>query len=383
MADNDSRNEKTGQEDRAYMHWLYQAAGMGKHRFLQRLEELGSARTIYEMMQTNQLEEKLGERYQEKIAQIKQFTKEYDVMGEYERMQERGIRLLTLKDREYPRRLADIPDKPYGIYYVGRMPEEDRKSIAVIGARECSEYGRHMAKVFGRELAKAGIQVISGMARGIDGISQKAALHAGGYSLGVLGCGVDICYPKENKGLYEELIAQGGVCSEYPPGVEPRALLFPLRNRIISALCDAVLVIEARRRSGTLITVDMALEQGKEVYALPGRATDLLSEGCNHLIRQGAGIITSPQELLDELSDTYRKEQEYRQQELFVPQGQQGELLQLLDFQPQSVSTLQTRYEEKYGRYLSIPELLHELLQLCMNGYAKQISGSYFCKAAE
>lgn len=376
-------NQESRQEEKAYMHWLYQAVGMGNHRFIQEVAKMGPPQRIYELVQKGCLEEKLSERYQKKALQIEQFTKDYDVIGEYERMRERGIEFVTLRDEEYPGKLAEISDAPYGLYYIGRMPEEKRKSVAIIGARECSEYGRHMAKQFGTKLAEAGIQVISGMARGIDGISQQAALSAGGYSLGVLGCGVDICYPLENRRLYENLTEQGGICSEYPPGIEPRALLFPRRNRIISALCDAVLVIEARQRSGTLITVDMALEQGREVYALPGRATDLLSDGCNRLIKQGAGIVTSPQELLEELSGTYCEGTGYRQQELFGPEGMQGEVLQMLDYQPQSVQILQSKYETHFESHLTIPELMHELMQLCINGYARQISGSYFVRNGE
>lgn len=387
MSNQGSRREENKREDKqidkSYMHWLYRAVGMGNHRFLRCLEKIGTPKEIYEMVQAGKLGDKLGKQYQKKAEQIMQFTQGYDVTGEYEKMLERGIGFITVKEDDYPRKLAAIPDSPYGIYYIGQMPDENDKSVAVIGARSCSEYGRHMAKLFGEELAEAGIQVISGMARGIDGISQQAALRVGGYSFGVMGCGVDICYPRENRRLYEELIAKGGVCSEYPPGIAPRSLLFPPRNRIISALSDAVLVIEARERSGTLITVDMALEQGREVYALPGRATDPLSDGCNRLIRQGAGLITSPQELLAELSGTSYKEQTYCQQEFIYLEGRQGELMQLLDYQPRSVQALQAQYEETYNGHLTIPELLHELLKLCVNGYAKQVCGSYFMKSGE
>lgn len=139
--------------------------------------------------------------------------------------------------------------------------------------------------------------VISGMAKGIDGISQKEALLSGGYSAGVLGCGPDICYPPENRELYRMLAENGCLLSEYLPGTLPKPGLFPLRNRIIAALCDALVVIEARERSGTLITVDQALEQGKDVYVYPGRVTDSLSRGCNRLIAQGAGILQSPEEI--------------------------------------------------------------------------------------
>ena len=216
-----------------------------------------------------------------------------------EELAQAGISFVSALEKGFPDKLREIPDPPFGIYYKGKMPGETEPAAAIIGARLASGYGREQARRFGRQISARGIAVISGMARGIDGIAQKAALDAGGKSYAVLGCGVDICYPEENRELYERLQQQGGVLSEYPPGMQPIAKLFPPRNRIISGLSDLVLVIEARKRSGTLITVDMALEQGREVYALPGRVSDALSDGCNRLIRQGAGPATCPQDILE------------------------------------------------------------------------------------
>ena len=216
-----------------------------------------------------------------------------------EELAQAGISFVSALGEGFPDKLREIPDPPFGIYYKGKMPGEKEPAAAIIGARLASGYGREQARRFGRQISARGIAVISGMARGIDGIAQKAALDAGGKSYAVLGCGVDICYPEENRELYERLQQQGGVLSEYPPGMQPIAKLFPPRNRIISGLSDLVLVIEARKRSGTLITVDMALEQGREVYALPGRVSDALSDGCNRLIRQGAGPATCPQDILE------------------------------------------------------------------------------------
>ena len=214
-----------------------------------------------------------------------------------EELAQAGISFVSALEEGFPDKLREIPDPPFGIYYKGKMPGEKEPAAAIIGARLASGYGREQARRFGRQIGACGIAVISGMARGIDGIAQKAALDAGGKSYAVLGCGVDICYPEENRELYERLQQQGGILSEYPPGMQPIAKLFPPRNRIISGLSDLVLVIEARKRSGTLITVDMALEQGREVYALPGRVSDALSDGCNRLIRQGAGPATCPQDI--------------------------------------------------------------------------------------
>lgn len=204
-------------------------------------------------------------------------------------------------EKEYPQQLRQIRNAPQRLYVRGRLPDKERPSVAIIGARKCSSYGCEMARWFARELASSGVQIISGMACGVDGIAQMAALEVGGDSFGVLGCGTDICYPGENKKLYELLLEKGGVLSEHPAGTPPIAAHFPSRNRIISALSDCVLVIEAKERSGTLITVDFALEQGRDVYALPGRITDGLSSGCNKLLWQGAGLALAPRDILEVL----------------------------------------------------------------------------------
>lgn len=371
----------TGQElDKAYLHWMYQAVGMGNHRLFGILRSFGPPQEVYGMARRELLSDKLSDRYKERAKRVEAFTANYDVAAEYEKMTGRGILFVAAGEEEYPKKLADIPDAPGALYYIGKLPDDNEKSIAVIGARNSSEYGRSMAKQFGGMLAEAGVQVISGMARGIDGIAQQAALAADGYSLGVLGCGVDICYPRENRQLYDRLTAQGGICSEYPPGIPPRAVLFPPRNRIISGLCDGVLVIEAKERSGTLITVDMALEQGRDVYALPGRATDPLSRGCNRLIMQGAELVLSPQELLRELKPDHACAITYEQQTLPTQQGVRAQLLQLLDYQPISMAAIQQKYADIYGSYITIPELCHELLQLCSDGAADRIGGSYYVR---
>lgn len=223
-----------------------------------------------------------------------------DVRKAYEDMQNCGIVFYPFYHPEYPKRLLDIPDRPFGVYVKGKI-RDDGPRVAVVGARDCSPYGSYVAETFARGLAEMGLLVVSGMARGIDGIAQKAALDANGSTCAVLGCGVDICYPASNEALYREICSNGAVLSEYPPGTKPQPSLFPPRNRIISGLADAVLVVEARRKSGTSITVDMALEQGKEVFVIPGRITDRLSDGCNNLLLQGATIALSPAQVAEEI----------------------------------------------------------------------------------
>ena len=199
----------------------------------------------------------------------------------------------------YPKRLTEHPGMPEELYVRGELPGSG-PAVAIVGARMCSQYGRIQAQEFARVLAAHGVSVISGMARGADGCAHNGALEAGGRTFAVLGCGLDICYPACNRHLFEKIPKAGGLISEFPEGAKPLRCHFPMRNRIISALADIVLVIEAKEKSGSLITADFALEQGRDVFAVPGRVGDDLSAGCNRLIAQGAGIACSPQTLLEQ-----------------------------------------------------------------------------------
>lgn len=235
------------------------------------------------------------------IRSIRQSARNQDVSRQYEAALSEGIRFIPYYMEEYPIRLKEHAGMPYALYVKGELPCEDMPTASIVGARKCTPYGEKMAVAFAEALAVSGVQVISGMARGIDGAAQRAAIQSGGSSFGVLGCGIDVCYPKDNKGLYMDLPSHGGILSEQPVGTPPLREYFPARNRIISGLSDIVLVIEAGERSGSLITADIALEQGKDIYALPGPVTSNLSRGCHELIRQGAGILISPEVLIEEI----------------------------------------------------------------------------------
>lgn len=411
-----------GDEALPYAYWLCSIPGVGQKTINCLLTQIASPQTLYHLSEKELLpflsEQQKSRGLAERIVQSK---KNWDIHNKYRALLQKHIHFTCLGHSQYPGRLANIPDAPYGLYYRGRLPEQGRPSAAIIGARNCSEYGRRMAERFGRELAMAGVQIISGMARGIDGIGQKEALAAGGYSLGVLGCGADICYPSENRELYDMLCGQGGVCSEYPPGTLPKNNLFPPRNRIISAMSDIVLVIEAKNKSGTLITVDMALEQGKEVYALPGRVTDALSEGCNRLIQQGAGIALSPQDMVRELKenisnviesgviyDESKKDSSESgvkfntrpdvksglnfdmQPEIKadtklnlsfgIQSDMQSQIMGVLDDSPKSVEMIKEQLLLKYNRDVALPELMNQLVKMGLYGMARQISNSYFVR---
>ncbi len=210
-----------------------------------------------------------------------------------------GIRFLYPTHPAFPAKLKEIPDMPYSLYVKGNLPDENLPTLAMIGARAFSEYGRACAKGLASDFAGAGIQIISGLARGIDSISMSSAIDAQGRCFGVLGCGIDIIYPPENFKLFERTLEKGGIISEFPLGTKPLSRNFPFRNRIISALSDLVLVVEAKKKSGSLHTVEYALSQGKDVFALPGRISDLSSEACNALIADGAGIVTSSKDIFE------------------------------------------------------------------------------------
>lgn len=286
--------------DRAYDYWLVTTEGIGAKSYRKLLEKGLDGKEVFHL--TEEGIWKLGQdgiftqRACENLVERKRKCGGKELAVEHRSLTEKGISFCLYGDRDYPKRLLYIPKPPVILYYKGSLPKEESLTVAVIGARDCSEYGAYVAKVLGEELACHGITVVSGMARGVDSISQKSAAGHGGEVFAVLGSGVDVCYPRENLVLYEKLCSEKnkGVLSEYAPGTEAKASLFPARNRIISGLSDVIVVIEARLKSGTLITVDMALEQGKEVYVVPGRITDRLSDGCNRLIREGAVPFLSP-----------------------------------------------------------------------------------------
>jgi len=212
------------------------------------------------------------------------------------------VKMLRSNQR-FPERLRAIFDPPPELFLRGAAEPEllGRRSVAIVGARSCSTYGSQVARMLGRELATAGLVVVSGLARGVDGEAHRGALEAGGVTVGVLGCGIDRDYPAVNATLSRRMEEQGLVVSEYGPGVEPAPWRFPARNRIIAGLVEAVVVVEARERSGALITADFALEEGREVFAVPGEITAALSAGTNALLKLGATPLTSTDDVLDAL----------------------------------------------------------------------------------
>lgn len=285
-------------EEKLYWFWLSGIEEIGIKGRRRLLNYFGSAGSLFgackeQLSSCPVLKEK-------QIEILTDITRKKEAEKAFHNLGEKGIQFVTKYEKEFPGCLQSIPDSPDYIFYKGHLPEETKPAIAIVGARDCSLTGRTMAEQMAKELAAAGISVISGMARGIDGHAQKAAILAG-KSFGVLGCGVDICYPKENYLLYEALCERGGVISEYPPGSAPLPYHFPMRNRLIAGFCDALVVVEARKKSGTSITVDCALEQGKDVFVMPGKRGEKMSEGCVNLAEDGANVVKDARELIERM----------------------------------------------------------------------------------
>ena len=390
--------------DRPYAFWLVSVPWIGQGPVPKILNAFGSPKEAF-LASDEELMKKTGSK---QVSELIKFRKENNIFRKYDEFMSSGMKLSFIWDEDYPERLKYIPDPPYALFYYGRLPDNNKLSVAIIGARQCSPYGVKTAHELGAELGKNDVNVISGMAFGIDGISQKAAIEAGGYSYAVLGSGADICYPDSNSDLYEMLKENGGILSTYPPGTPAVSRYFPPRNRIVSGLADAIVVVEARIRSGTLITVDMALDQGKDIYAVPGRLDDELSAGCNGLIGHGAKIYLSPSIFMSDLLDDHLKDLESgfsgisdgallkpsfnseadKRHRKFEGKKEKEpdieerllEIYRELTLFPQSAEEIDMHMREKGETSPGETGICLILMELCLEGYAVQVSPGCFCK---
>lgn len=353
-----------------YEYWFSNIKGISNSRKFEIRQRMKTLETLYYIEETELKKYELPPKEHQAILES---IRNWNLQEEYQKLLRKGVSFVSRTCKEYPERLNNIASAPYGLYIKGALPREDTLSVAIVGARECSPYGETMARKFAEALSGAGVQIISGMARGVDSAGQRGALNQGGESFAVLGCGVDICYPREQIGLYMDLQENGGIISEFPLGTEPLAKHFPARNRIISGLSDVVLVIEAKEKSGSLITADMALEQGKDVYALPGPINSNLSRGCNALIKQGADVLLSPEELLKELGVRGKKQE----QKKLLLESEEFLVYSCLDFQPRNLDYLINTTK------FSVAELLDILMSLELKGIIKEISKNYYAIVEE
>ncbi|MCL2356529.1 MAG: DNA-processing protein DprA [Defluviitaleaceae bacterium] len=360
-----------------YMLWLSSLAGHIDSRKLNFiLDTFGTARNAFF---ANPSEFERASRLTPQAAKMlnERRSLEYieNLLGELEK---RGIAYFSRENERFPSELREIPDPPVGIFCMGTLPPDDTPMVAVIGSRKCSEYGLMAARVFAKPLAEAGIVIVSGMARGVDSMAHRGAISGGGKTIAVLGCGVDVCYPAENLELRDQIAANGCVISEYPPGTKPQAYFFPARNRIISGLSRGVLVTEAGKKSGTLITVNQATEQGREVFAVPGNISSRLSEGTNDLIRDGAIPVSDHTDIMFALKISPPKkssnsgDKSHEKKIALAPDEKQ--VYDTLSFDPVSVETLMEAMDFSPGTMMLL------LARLEIKGLVRKMPGSRYIK---
>ena len=281
-----------------YWLWLTELPGLTNQTRLALLRHFPTPEDVYYADPEEVLLTEGITREQAKLLEDKDCSGADRILADCQRL---DLDILTIQDAGYPNRLRNIYDPPCLLYVRGRLPAfDDEASIAVVGTRDCTPYGVSCAEKLGYGLAAGGAVVVSGLARGVDSAALRGALRAGGTVTAVLGNGLDVIYPPENQYLYEDVAVAGALVSEYPPGASPEAKHFPARNRIMSGLCVATLVVEAPARSGALITAGTALEQGRDVFAVPGPIDAPTSVGCNRLIRDGAGLVSDAWDILGE-----------------------------------------------------------------------------------
>ena len=333
-----------------------------------RPENIFSA-SIKELM----LAEGIGAKRARKIAGFDQWKQIEDEIAGAEK---NGIRLVSLGDSSYPSLLRRIPDAPLILYIQGEFQDSDRFAVAMVGSRGATPYGIQMAEKISSNLARMGITVVSGMARGIDTVCHKGALSAGSRTIAVLGCGIDITYPPENGGLKRAIASSGVVVSEFPPGTLPIRENFPRRNRIISALSLGVIVVEATLDSGSLITVGYALDQNREVFAVPGNVTSRYSKGTNYLIKKGARLVESADEVIEELGPQLKgilKEEQLKDPKTLPDMtDDERKLFGHLSSEPRHIDTIIRDIK------MPTPKALSVLLSLELKGIVRQSEGKQF-----
>lgn len=294
----------------------------------------------------------------------------------WDRIHAQGIAILTWNDEKYPRRLKEITQPPPVLYVRGDLTPEDEWAVAIVGTRRMTAYGRQVTEEIAGTLARSGVTVISGLARGVDAAAHQAALNSGGRTIAVLGSGVDRIYPAENRRLAEQIIDQGTVISDYAPGTPPEASNFPPRNRIISGLSMAVVVTEAGQRSGALITAAFAADQGRDVFAVPGNIMSPQSRGTNRLVQDGAHLLLKPQDVLEVLDLTMITE--HRAARIALPANAvEAQLYESLGHEPLHIDEIRARTD------ISIETVTATLALMELKGMVRQVGGMNYVAVRE
>ncbi len=345
--------------------------GIGPMRLRALLEAFGDVRSAWEAPESALRELGLPRRARNNLLRVRH---QEDLDAHLKRMERAGAYALTWDSPDYPASLQQLPDAPPILFVRGEITPADEWAVALVGTRKATVYGREVAHRLGRDLAQNGVTVVSGLARGIDGIAHRAALDAGGRTIAVLGSGVDVIYPPEHRKLAEEIIQQGALVSNYPLGTRPEAGNFPPRNRIISGLSLGVVVIEAGLRSGALITADFAADYGRDVFAVPGSILSPASQGSNRLLRDGAAVVTEVQDILETLHLDQLTEKQLAR-EILPENATEAVLWDNLSAEPRHVDAL--------ARAVKLPvEMVNStLVMMELKGMVRQIAPLQYVRA--
>ncbi len=359
--------------DRKYWFWINNIPGIGNIKIRRLLKAFGDIPSQVAGADEMTLLKVEGITRSD-VSKIRDKSLREDIFKLYDEYNMGRTGFVFPTDPQYPCKLRELYDRPNILYYNGKLPVNGRKTVAVVGSRNCSEYGRSVAMELGRVLSLAGADVISGLALGIDAAAHKGAVMAGGCTYAVLAGGVDLCYPRQNFNIYMDILGNGGILSEFPAGTATRPGMFPLRNRIISGLSDAVIVVEAGEKSGSLITAAQALDQNRQVYAVPGRMGDSDSFGCNNLISHGAQIVTSYDELLKDLGLDCGNTVQNEKINFSLATDEKMLYSQLLDFSPKSIESLMQASK------MPQPRLFQALLELELKGLIREIGKNFYIR---
>ncbi len=352
--------------------WLNSVNGISNRKIEKLLEYFGGVNEIWDNFESERNNLNL---FKPEILYNLSKTKKNFKEKLYNKLKEENAFLVTYFDDEYPKKLKNIDGAPYILYYKGNLKTVKNTSVAVVGSRKATKYGMWAAEKFTRELSELGVTIVSGLANGIDTIAHKTAIKYNTYTIGVIGCGIDLIYPKKNETLYEKIAdVDGAVITEYPFGMQPMPSNFPDRNRIISGLSDGVLVIEAQEKSGTLITAGHAANQGREIFAVPGNVESLFSKGTNLLIKDGAKIVTCVNDIIEEIPELRKVVDSNKRRDSNYANLNDDELkiVNLL------LSNSATIYEISDNTNMKIGEILSMLTILELKGIVRKVSGEKY-----
>ena len=357
---------------------LNRIAGLGKVSYVRLLEKFGSPEKVFQV-DLEALQSIEGIRKNTALTIVK-FKRAEKIDRELDELEKQRIGILTFNDPLYPVLLAKIHDPPPYLYYKGSPSKQDRHSLALVGSRLGTPYGIKVTERLAWGLSQKGLTIVSGMARGIDTAAHQGALMSQGRTVAVLGSGLDVIYPPENQKLYERIVEQGMVCTEFPPGTLPERQNFPIRNRIISGMSLGVVIVEATQRSGSLITARLALDQGREVFAVPGSVESFKSSGTHNLIKQGAKLVEHAQDILEELRwEESPQKAESEQPAVLIDRTPSLSLKEKQIWDLLSDGSMQVDQMVRQTG-IGISPMLSLLLNMELKGLIKQLPGKFFIR---